>query len=72
MEAQAVEADRAFRSQLWGGVRADHMPPDAAPAAVMLQAAKDSQPRRQSVLQHALSREDGMTFHPLPSTPEGE
>jgi hypothetical protein len=65
-EREAVEADERRRAQIWQGVRADLLPPDARPAAVMLQAAKESQPRRQSVLQHALSHEDGLTYHPLP------
>jgi hypothetical protein len=70
-EQEAVEADQARRAQIWGGVRADRMPSDALPAAVMLRVAQDSQPRRQSVLQHALSHEDGMVFHSFePASPE--
>jgi hypothetical protein len=72
-EQQAIARDQAFRSQIWGGVRADHMPSDARPAAVMLQAARESQPRRPSVLQHALSHEDGMVFHSFePASPGDE
>lgn len=63
-EAEAVEADQLRRALIWKGVPADHMPPGVQPAAVMLQAHKDSQPRRQSVLQHALSNEDALEFHP--------
>ena len=67
-EQRAIEQDQQFRAQVWGGVRADHMPPGAAPAAVMLQAAKDAEPRRLTPLQEALTRE-GMTFHSLAPTP---
>jgi hypothetical protein len=71
-DEQAVEADRLRRAQIWQGVPADHMPPGAAPAAVMLQASRDAQPRRQSVLQEALSNSEGMTYHSLAPTPEDE
>lgn len=67
-EQRAIEADRAFRARLWGGVRAELMPPGASPAAVMLQLDKDSQPRRRSVLQEALSNDSGLTFHSLAPT----
>jgi hypothetical protein len=71
-EAAAVERDRAWRASLPKGAACYDIPAGVLPASALLQAAKDSQPRRQSVLQHALSHEDGMMFHPLPSTPEGE
>jgi hypothetical protein len=71
VEREAIERDQQFRAQIWGGLRADRMPSDARPADVMLAAARDAQPRRQSVLQHALSHEDGMVFHSLePASPE--
>jgi hypothetical protein len=41
-------------AQIWKGVPADAMPPGASPASVMLQATKDSRPKRTSVLQDAL------------------
>jgi hypothetical protein len=31
----------------------------------MLQAAKDAEPRRQSVLEEALANRDGLVYHPL-------
>jgi hypothetical protein len=72
IEQEAVEADARFRAQLWQGVPADLMPPGLAPAAVMLQADKDAQPRRQSVLEEALSNSGGLTFHSLaPTQDEG-
>jgi hypothetical protein len=72
IELAAIEKDRAFRAQLWTGIPADLMPPGAAPAAVMLQLDKDAQPRRQSVLQEALSHDSGLTFHSLAPTPDGD
>ena len=62
---QAIEADRVRRASIWGGIPADHLPPGVAPAAVMLQADRDAQPRRQSVLQHALANTGEMVFHPI-------
>jgi hypothetical protein len=69
-EQEAVEADERRRAQIWKGVPADAMRPDALPASVMLQAVKDSRPRRLSPLQEALSNEETLTFHPFPQ--EGE
>jgi hypothetical protein len=71
-EQRAIEQDRRFRAQLWPGIPADLMPPGAAPAAVMLQANKDAQPRRRSVLQEALSNDSGLTYHSLAPTPDDE
>ena len=70
IERQAEEKDGEFRAQLWPGIPADLMPPGAAPAAVMLQLDKDSQPRRQSVLQEALSNSGELTYHSLAPIPE--
>jgi hypothetical protein len=66
-EAQAVADDQIRRAQIWRGVPADHMPPDIAPAAVMLQASRDARPKPTSVLQDALAG-SGTTFHPLPKS----
>ena len=71
-ERAAVEADQQFRAQLWPGIPADLMPPGAAPAAVMLQVDKDSRPRRLTPLPEALSNSEGLTYHSLAPTPEGE
>jgi hypothetical protein len=71
-ERLAVEADEQRRAQIWGGVRADDMPPGVAPAAVMLQSARDSQPKRTTPLQEALSNSGTLTYHPLSPTPEDE
>jgi hypothetical protein len=70
-ERQAIELDQRFRRQLWGGIPADRVPPGIAPAAVMLQAERDAQPKRTSVLQEALGGSDTLTFHSL-APAEGE
>jgi hypothetical protein len=72
IEAAAEEKDRVFRAQLWQGVPADLMPPGVAPAAVMLQASRDAQPKRMSPLQEALSNSSELVYHSLPSTPDEE
>ena len=64
-EQLAVEADQLRRAQIWQGIPADHLPVGASPASVMLAATKDAQPKRQSVLQHALSNTEEMVFHPI-------
>jgi hypothetical protein len=72
-EQKAEEGDRAFREQLWGGVRADRMPSDGRPADVMLAAAAQAAGlRRQSVLQHALQNSGELVYHPLSSTSDEE
>ena len=68
-EQQAVEDDARRRAQIWQGVRASALPPDASPAAVMLQAAKESRPKRTSVLEESLSG-GGLVFHPLRESAE--
>ena len=70
-EQEAVAEDERRRAQIWGGVPASALPEGAAPAAVMLQAAKDSQPKRRTVLQDAL---DGgvSVYHPIHQQAEGE
>jgi hypothetical protein len=66
-EAEAVEADQLRRAQIWRGAPADAIPADVHPATAMLQVARDAaRPRRESVLQHALSNSEGITFHPYP------
>jgi hypothetical protein len=46
------------------------IPDGVAPAAAMLQAAKDAGPRRRSVLDHALADRDGeIEFHSLEGSP---
>jgi hypothetical protein len=71
-EQEAVEADERRRALIWQGVPADRLPVGVAPAAAMLQASRDAQPRRQSVLQEALSNSEGMTYHSLAPTSDEE
>jgi hypothetical protein len=65
-EAEAVEADQLRRAQIWRGIPADHLPPGVAPAAVMLQADRDAQPKRTTPLEEALSNSGTLTYHALP------
>jgi hypothetical protein len=69
-EWQAIERDQAFRAQLGGGIPADAVP--AGMTAGMLMMASDPErqrPRRESVLDHALSHEEGLTYHPIRDEP---
>jgi hypothetical protein len=70
VEAQAVADDQIRRSQIWQGVPAADLPPGMSASSVMLAASKDAQPRRQSVLQHALANSGELVFHPI--TPDEE
>jgi hypothetical protein len=70
-EQEAVEDDERRRAQIWKGVPASALPEGAAPAAVMLQAAKESRPKRTSVLEESLSG-GGMVFHSLHRPAEDE
>jgi len=70
-EQEAVAADERRRALIWKGLPVDAMPSDALPASVMLQAAKDAQPRRRSMLEESLAGQS-MTYHPLPSGQDGE
>ena len=66
-EQRLIEADEERRAQIWRGVPADRVPADVHPATAMLQSAKDAaRPRRESVLQHALSNSEGITYHAYP------
>jgi hypothetical protein len=70
IERQAVEADQQRRARIWTGIPVDHLPPGVAPAAAMLQAAHDAQPRRESPLQHALANSGEMTYHSYQTPPD--
>jgi hypothetical protein len=65
-EQEAVEADQLRRAQIWRGIPADHLPDGVPPAAAMLQASRDAQPRRTTPLEEALSNSSEMTYHALP------
>jgi hypothetical protein len=64
-EQQAIEADRVRRASIWGGVPATAFPDGVSAASVMLTAAQDARPRRQSPLQHALTNSGELVFHSL-------
>jgi hypothetical protein len=64
-ERAAVEADRVRRASIWGGIPADHLPVGVSAASAMFAADRAARPRRESPLQHALSNEGGIVFHPI-------
>jgi hypothetical protein len=66
-ERQAILRDQEFRRRLHKGTPWHQMPAGALPAAVVLQQARDAEPKRLSPLQEALAGES-LTFHPLPSS----
>jgi hypothetical protein len=66
-QAEAVE--QAARNRPWAGVSAASVPDGVSAATVMLAAAKDAGPRRQSVLDHALANEGQVEFHPVAQEP---
>jgi hypothetical protein len=71
LERQAVEQDQLRQAQIWGGIPADMIPIGVSPAQAMVAAEKDARPRRKSPLEHALSNEGGIVFHPIgPGTGE--
>jgi hypothetical protein len=66
-EARAVADDQIRRARIWGGAPAVE---GVSAAALMLQADKDAQPKRRSVLQEALAGSETLTYHPLPKSDE--
>jgi hypothetical protein len=71
LERQAVEQDQLRQAQIWGGIPADMIPVGVSPAQAMVAAEKDARLRRKSPLEHALSNEGGIVFHPIgPGTGE--
>jgi hypothetical protein len=54
-EEEAVAADQARRALIWKGVPADALPVGVSASSVMLQAAKEAEPKRTTPLEHALS-----------------
>lgn len=70
-ERQAIESDRQFRAQLPHGVPWYEIPDGVLPVVAMTQADRDSQPKRLSPLQEALSGEP-MTYHSLHPAPDDE
>jgi hypothetical protein len=71
-ERQAIEADQRFRAQLYGGIPASVIGDGVAPAAAMLQAARDGdRPHRRSLLDDALSHESTLVIHPIEEEDDG-
>jgi hypothetical protein len=62
-ERHAAEHDEQRRAQLRGGVPADRIPDGVLPVMAMLQAAKDSAPRRRTPLEEALDNNGLLTYH---------
>jgi hypothetical protein len=71
-EQEAVEADERRRALIWKGVPADAVPVGATAASVMLAAAQAAEPKRTSVLEHALSNSGSMEYHAYPAQPDEE
>src|SRR5829696_8702363 len=65
LEREAEERDRERRAQIWQGVPAASFPDGVSATSVLLQAVRDSRPKRESVLQEALSNSGGFTYHSL-------
>jgi hypothetical protein len=59
--------ERAAANPVWAGITADQVPAGvtAAEAMMMAGALEDAQPRRQSVLEHALANDGEIEFHPI-------
>jgi hypothetical protein len=70
-ERQAVEQDRVRRAQIWRGIPAIDLPVGVSASSAMLQAAKDSEPKRMTPLQEALSGES-LTYHSYQTSSEDE
>jgi hypothetical protein len=65
-EREAVERDRQSRAQLNGGVPWYALPPGVSAPEAWAQAEKDARPKRRTLLEDALAREEGtMVYHSL-------
>jgi hypothetical protein len=63
---EAQLAKRAANNVPRPRIPADEIPEGVNPVTWLLQTAKDAEPRRQSVLEHALANRDGsLTYHPI-------
>lgn len=69
-EAEQEEADRQRRAQIWQGVSVSEFFEGVAPATAMLLAARDSTPRRRSMIEDLLDR-DAVVFHPIQHEADG-
>ena len=66
----ALAADQA-RSERYAGIPADRIPDGVLPVTALLQAAKDAEPKRRSVLEDALAGR-GVVYHPIGNGGIGE
>jgi hypothetical protein len=64
-EQQAIEADKAWRSQLPVGLPWYEIPDGVPPVVAMTAAARDESPRKRSMVEDLLDRRDTMVFHPM-------
>jgi hypothetical protein len=62
---EAEMAELAELNRPRGGIPADLIPDGVLPVVAMMQAVKDAEPRRQSVLEHALANDGGVVYHPI-------
>ena len=69
-EQEAVEADRVRFASIWKGVAADALPVGVSAGDAMLEAARQSRPKRRSLLEDAFAGET--VFHALPANPDEE
>jgi len=71
-ERAAIEADRVRRASIWVGQPWYETPMGLSAAQAWAQAEKDAQPKRQSVLEHALGNTGELEYIPLRNTPDGD
>ena len=72
LEAEAIERDRLKFAGIWKGVAATALPDGVSAGDAMLQAARDSRPKRQSVLEESLSNSPEMSYHAFTAHPDEE
>jgi hypothetical protein len=68
-EAKAVAAWDEFRGKLWRGLDATELPVGVSAGDAMAEAARESVPKRQSVIEEALTG-TGVTYHQWPDEAE--
>jgi hypothetical protein len=71
-DRQAEEFDRQRRAQIWKGVSADMLPVGVSAGDAMLAAARDTQPKRRSLMEETLSNSPEMSYHAFTPNPDEE
>jgi hypothetical protein len=71
-EQEAVEADRVRFASIWRGAPADTLPVGVSAGDAMLAAARQSRPKRQSLVEEQFSNSPDMTYHAYPANPDEE